>query len=129
MKPRLDTAFEMVQELVRALDLNKHVCVGLDYRKAQTRNDFIDKLFMASGGTSIATSKKIPMSRNSRPSHQSLSTNTTPWRLRVSPPPNFHNVYFFVEAPESAFALGLHNCLWLLNAIDVARRFGGILGN
>jgi len=99
MKPRLDTAFEMVQELVRALDLNKHVCVGLDYRKAQTRNDFIDKLFMASGGTSIATSKKIPMSRNSRPSHQSLSTQHNAMAITRFASPEFPQRILFRGSP------------------------------
>jgi hypothetical protein len=91
--------------------MNKHAYLGLDYREAQARNDFIDKFFMALVWDVNHDVQKNPYDQKVKaepPIVVGVTQRHADCAFRLAP--NFHNVCFFVEAPETAFAIGFHNC-------------------
>jgi adenine-specific DNA-methyltransferase len=101
METTLDIAFEMVQELVRTFEANKHAYLEPDYLEAQARKDFIDKFFIALGWDVNHDIQKNPYEQEVKvepPVSVGATQRHADYAFRLAP--DFYNVRFFVEAKK-----------------------------
>ena len=101
METTLDTAFEVVQELVQNFEANKHAYVEPDYSEAAARKDFVDKFFIALGwdvNHDIQTNPYEQEVKVEKPVLVGATQRHADYAFRLAP--NFNDVLFFVEAKK-----------------------------
>ena len=99
MPTALDTAFGQVKDLVANFKANESFYLSPQFSEAQTRKDFIDKLFIALGWDVNHDTQKNPYAQEVKiEKNESGTQGWADYAFYLSP--NFHNVRFFAEAKK-----------------------------
>ncbi len=99
MPTAFDTAFGQVKDLVANFKANESYYLSPQFSEAQTRKDFIDKLFIALGWDVNHDTQKNPYAQEVKiEKNESGTQGRADYAFYLSP--NFHDVRFFAEAKK-----------------------------